>query len=270
MRVVVCALAKNEHLYINEWVKHYVDLGVDQIYIYDNDDKKSPFIGAYINKKYANKVTIKDIRGMRGKCLQHDIYTGFYRKYSRTFDWCLFCDIDEFLVGVDNIKKWLSTMKALQIRVKWRLFGDDDVIKRDMSIGVKDFFKNEIKESLTNDLLRKNNLENQAKSIIRGFMNGVIVNSCHYGSFYSPSGTKIIPSVLPNGKPCNSKVAITEDYSDQTIYLNHYMTKTLDEFIKQKLNRNDAVFNKSLKMNYFWRINKKTQEKLDYIKNMGL
>ena len=269
MRVVICALAKNEHLYINEWVQHYVNLGVDKIYIYDNDDKTSPFIGGFINKKYASKVEIKDIRGMRGNCMQHTIYTGFYNKYKRTFDYCLFCDIDEFLVGVDNIKTWLSKMKAYQIRIKWRLFGDDNVIKRDTRIPLMDFFHEEVKETLTNDLLRKNTLENQGKFILRGGIENVYINSCHFGSI-GRMNQQLIPSVLPSGKPCKSRTTIYEDYSEETIYLNHYMTKTLDEFIKQKLNRNDAVFNKSLKLNYFWRINKKTPEKEKYLKDIGL
>ena len=48
------------------------------------------------------------------------------------------------------------------------------------------------------------------------------------------------------------------------------MTKSLSEFINQKLNRNDAVFNVSLKLDYYWRINKKTPEKIAYLKNLGL
>ena len=75
---------------------------------------------------------------------------------------------------------------------------------------------------------------------------------------------------MPSGKPCKSKTAIDEDYSEETVYLNHYITKTLDEFINQKLNRNDAVFNQRLKMNYYWRVNKKTPKKLAYLKKLGL
>jgi len=269
MQVVLCAMAKNEHLYINEWVKHYVGLGFDKIYIYDNDDKNAEYIGSYIDRKYADIVEIKNVRGMSRVGLQHDVYTMFYWKYRNTFDYCLFCDIDEFLVGIDNIKTFLQGKSFMQMRIKWRLFGDDNVIKRDMSIPVKDFFKKEIKESLTNDLLRKNNLENQAKFIIKGGMSCVYINSCHYGSFGNLSNEPI-KSILPSGKPCASKVCINEDYSGETVFLNHYMTKTLDEFIKQKLNRNDAVFNKRLKLNYFWRINKKTPKKIAYLKNLGL
>ena len=78
MRVVVCAMAKNEHLYINDWVKHYISIGFDTIYIYDNDDVNKPSITDYIDQKYLPKVKIIDIRGQSGKCLQNDIYTKFY------------------------------------------------------------------------------------------------------------------------------------------------------------------------------------------------
>lgn len=49
MNNVICALARREHLYINDWVKYHIDLGFDHIYIYDNDDKKTPYIGDRID-----------------------------------------------------------------------------------------------------------------------------------------------------------------------------------------------------------------------------
>lgn len=260
MRVVVCAIAKNEHLYINEWVKHYISLGVDKIYLYDNDDIKSEYIGSYIDKRYADKITILNYRGLKKERLQNIVYTLFYYQYKGTFDYCLFCDIDEFLVGVSNIKEWLSTIKTPQVRIKWRLFGDDDTIKRDLRIGVKDFFKKEI--------IGKTKLENQGKFILKGGLNDFYFPSVHYAK--SQKTKKIYESCLPSGKPCQSELYINEDYSNETIYLNHYMTKTLDEFINQKLNRNDAVFNRNIKIDYYWRINEKTQEKIDYLKEKGI
>ena len=57
----------------------------------------------------------------------------------------------------------------------------------------------------------------------------------------------------------------------QKVFINHYMTKSLSEFVAQKMNRTDAVFDKrTLDFNYFWRINEKTQDKIDYLKDMGL
>ena len=80
----------------------------------------------------------------------------------------------------------------------------------------------------------------------------------------------VIPSVLPSGKPCWSKVAICENYSQESVFLYHYMTKSLSEFVNQKLDRNDAVYNQQIKIDYYWRINKKTPQKLEWLKERGL
>ena len=272
MEIVICALAKNENKYINEWVKHYVDLGIDKIYLYDNNDLDTPFVGDFIDNEYKYKVVIKNIRGQKKDKLQHDIYTGFYAKYGKTFDWCLFCDIDEFLFGITNFHSWLLQPQfkhAMQIRVMWKLFGDDNLIERDMNKSVVDTFHNEIHKTLNRNLIDKGNLELQGKALVRGNLPNVVIRSPHFASFNNRNN--VIPSILPSGKLCMSKVVIVEDYTKETIYLHHYMTKSLSEFIEQKLNRTDAVFGDiSIKLDYYWRINKKTQEKLDYLKAKNL
>ena len=270
MKVYLCALAKNEHKYINEWVGHYIKLGFDKIFIFDNDDKNAPYIGDFINKEYFPQIRIINARGIHRKNMQGEFYTNFYNIENKNFDWCLFCDIDEFLVGVDNIKTFLIKDRfkcCEQIRVKWKLFGDDDLIERDTTKPLLGSFKNEITYSLNNKLTTRIFLENQGKSFVKGKLNNIIFHSVHFAE--KPTSNLI--SCLPSGRHCKSLVEIKEDYSHEHIFLNHYMTKSLSEFIEQKLNRTDAVFSdRELKLNYFWRINKKTPEKLEYLKNMGL
>ena len=255
MNCCVVAIAKNEQTYINQWVKHYLKLGFDHIYLYDNDDKDTPYIGRYIDSRYARQITIVNIRGWKQPYLQHVIYNSCYQAHRFHYDWFLFVDIDEFLVGIDNVKDFLSQPKFhsyRQIRIKWNLFGDDGVIERDTNIQMKDFFKKVIAD---------NRLSNQSKSFIRG-RQYIRIASCHY--------VKDIKSCLPSGKECGFDFTL-DNYEDETIFINHYMTKTLSELIKQKLNRGDAVWNKrTINFDYFFQINEKTQEKLDYIKNMGL
>ena len=150
----------------------------------------------------------------------------------------------------------------------WRLFGDDNLIERD-TYKVYGEFKQVVRETLHRNLKQKGDLEIQGKFILKGGLPNVYISSPHFASFSSRDN--IIPSVLPSGREClNSGVRIREDYSNETIYLNHYMTKTLKEFVEQKLNRNDAVYNQALKIDYFWRINRKTQEKLKWLEDMGL
>ena len=104
--------------------------------------------------------------------------------------------------------------------------------------------------------------------IVRGGLDNVVISSPHFASFKRRDN--VIPSVLPSGRSCFSKVAITEDYSKETIYLHHYMTKSLQEFIDQKLKRTDAVYGYTIPLDYYWRINKKTTEKLEYLKSKGI
>lgn len=272
MRVVLCCLAKNEHLYINDFVKWYVNLGFDTIYIYDNDELDTKPIKECIDETLMNHVVIKNIRGFKREHLQHDIYTGFYAKYGKEFDWVLYCDVDEFLFGVDNIKDFLSDSKfnnIPQIRVKWKLFGDDDLIERDMSIPVYKALKQEVYETLGRSLSHKGNLELQGKAFVRGNLPNVIVRSPHFAS--RGYRDNILKSCLPSGKPCKSGIVIREDYSKESVFLHHYMTKTLSEFVNQKMNRTDAVFSDiRIKLDYYWRVNKKTDEKLKWLKEKNL
>ena len=272
MRVAVCAMAKNEQLYIKDWVDHYLKLGFDKIYIFDNDEKDKPkelLIKNILPKN--NRVEIFNIRGVNYERLQHDIYSHFYFQYNREFDWCFFCDIDEFLFGIKEIHSFLERpyfRTAKQIRVKWKLFGDDNLIERDMSKPVYEMFSHEIKKSLNKELNGKGDLENQGKMFVRGGLRNVVIRSPHFASFFKREN--VIPSVLPSGRGCWSKIEIKENYRNETVYLHHYMTKSLSEFVIQKLNRTDAVFNNKIPLNYYWRINEKTPEKLEYLKNLGL
>lgn len=267
MQAVVCAMAKNEHLYIKDWVEHYLKIGFDKIYIYDNDDIGAKDIRDFIPK--SNKVVVYDIRGQARERLQYDVYTEFYNAHK--FDWCLFVDIDEFLSGVKDIHAFLEQPQfrlAKQIRIKWRLFGDDNKIERDMSKPVYRCFLNVLTSSLDKSLTRPDTLQEQGKAMVRGGLPNVVVHSPHFASFKRRDN--VIPSILPSGRPCWSKIEIKENYRFEGVFINHYITKSLSEFVKQKLNRNDAVFNKSIKLNYYWRVNKKTKEKIEYLKNLGL
>ena len=270
MKVYVCALAKNEHLYINEWVAHYVKLGVDKIYIYDNDNVGEKDIYKFIDRKYSQHLVFVNIRGKHYKNMQGHYYKEFYELHKNMFDWCLFCDIDEFLVGINNIKDFLSRSyfkNFEQIRIKWRLFGDDNLVERDMTKGVMETFKKEITKPLSKDLKSVCKLHNQGKSIVKGGMNNIDFNSVHFGN----KPNRLLYSCLPSGNICKSGVEIHENYDKEKVFLNHYMTKSLSEFVNQKVNRGDAVFsNRKIKLDYYWRLNKKTKAKEKFLKDMGL
>ena len=256
--VVICAIAKNEHLYINDWVKHHLSLGFDHIYLFDNDNILSSFVGNYIDRAFADKITIFNVRGIKLRDLQVKCYNIFYRENHNEFAWCAFIDIDEYIVLRDwsNIHEFLSDRRFNNystIRLKWHLYGDDNVIKRDVSIPVINFFKNVITD---------NAISHQGKAILRG---GLDSNRIHILDHFTKIDGGVKDACLPSGEPCFSDYRI-EEYYDDSAYVNHYMTKTLDEFLNQKLGRGDAIFDKRMiSLDYFWRINSRTIAKIQYI-----
>ena len=264
-KCAICCIAKNENKYINNWVNYHLNIGFSHIYIFDNNDSSTPYVGDYIEQK--DKVTIFNKNNIHQQSFQLRCYQEFYDKYLNTFDWCAFIDVDEFISGVKDVRDWLSKLTDFEsVRIKWKMFGDDDVIERDESIPVQDFFKKPLHNSISEN----------GKAIVRGGIKDAVTGSCHYafrgtrnyleGLGGDRANIKLLKQCLPSGKPCNSRITIYEDYSQETIYLNHYMTKTLKEFIEQKFGRGDAIFERrDLNFDYYWRINTQTKEKLDYI-----
>lgn len=264
MKVVLCATAKNEHLYVNDWVKYYLNLGVDHIYIFDNDDPGSPYILDFVDEGIRDRVTIFDIRGKREDGLQQHSYTKFYTEHMNEFDWCAFFDLDEYLWGLKDIKKWLAGIPEnfKQVRIKFKTFDDNGLIERDISVPVY--------EALTHPHPTPYDLG--MKSIVRGGIQNIFIHSVHFSSF-DGRREKVLPQCKPSGLSCGvCQINIRTEalYSGETIFLNHYRSKTLSEFIRQKLNRSDCVFaDKSLTLDYFFATNDVTKEKLAYLKAKG-
>ena len=99
IKLGICTLGKNENKYIKEFITHYKELGVDKIFLHDNNDigfKNESFedvISDYIKDDF---VEIINYRGKRAP--QFKIYTECYKKNNKFYDWLIFFDIDEFIL----------------------------------------------------------------------------------------------------------------------------------------------------------------------------
>lgn len=254
---VICAIAKCENPYINEWVNWYYNLGFDHIYLFDNNDSSERYVGDFIEKK--DFVTIIPKNDIRQGGIQFKCYNEFYNKEKNNFDWCLFCDIDEFLTGVENIHDLLKNSKFdgfFQICVPWTLFSDGNIIERDLSSSVVESFKEKSKNTWENDIV---------KSIVRGGLENVFMRNHFCGELQGDH--KRIRSCLPSGTECTGEYHINEDSSNETVRLNHYKTKSLSEFLRIKVPRGDTLEFRTIDMKYYWNVNDKTEEKLRYIEN---
>ena len=257
MENVICAIAKNENKYINDWCHYHINLGFDNIYIFDNNDYNTDYIGDYIDDEIKNKVHILNINDK--KLQQQNSYNSFYHLFNHNFKWCAYIDIDEFIV----LDKWNNISQFVNdkifkvadiIRLKWHIFGDDNLITRPF---IQPIYKE------INKRILGHKYENQAKSIVKGNLKNVKFKSVHYPllNFKVPSQQYLSDGTRKPG----SKISISSQ-NKEPAYINHYITKTISEFFEQKLNRGDAARKRSINIDYFWLINKKTKKKQDFIK----
>jgi len=207
----------------------------------------------YIKDKVdSGKMIIDEIKHQT----QRTTYPAFYEKYKSEFSWCCIFDSDEFLIlnKHSNIKEFLNDQMfsdADAITVNWRLFGDNGNIYKTEG-KVVDRFPNPgaDQDTVETKVIVRGNLQNT------DFMIGhcCIVNN-------NPVRTKF----------CDGTPYIKMDPFHKVNYeyaaLNHYYTKSTEEFIKRKsIGRLDIItqthkraFTEFIKA--YWQHCEKTPEK---------
>ena len=120
-RVAIVCIAKDEDAYIHEWVDYHLMIGVDDIFIYEND-WRSGLVGGNIH-------TIP----FDGQYRQVYAYNHWLFRRSRDYDWAIFIDVDEFIALKRHsyIQGFLRDYGNLPegvdaIAVNWMMFGDNN------------------------------------------------------------------------------------------------------------------------------------------------
>ena len=140
-KISVGAVFKQEAHALEEWINHYLNHGVEHIYLindFSTDNYKQ------IIEKYKNNVTLYDsdiITNKHGK--QLIIYDKYFRPILHETEYLIIADLDEFLyspTSIDIKKKLAKFAQYSQIMVKWLKFGSNNHIKQPPSI-IKGFVK---------------------------------------------------------------------------------------------------------------------------------
>ena len=91
-KVCICTLGKEENKYIREFVIYYEKLGVDKIFLYDNNDKENEHFEEVIKDYIDNGfVEIFDWRGVEKPHLK--AINDCYIRNNIYYDWLIFYDI---------------------------------------------------------------------------------------------------------------------------------------------------------------------------------
>ena len=232
----ICAIARNEHKYLRDWVLYHLDLGFDKVFVYNHGNN-----GTFTH----DKLTIIPFEPKTG-CPQTEAYNDYVK--NNDFSWCAFIDVDEFITGDLSILDKVQNYDA--IRLYEKLYGDDELIYPTEG-PVYSRITHEIKQPMLHSKMivkkRDWNIDN--------------------------------PHVFRNKlKVCNSNLEEVnmgksmEYYNTRffnNLYIRHYRTKTLKEFCEQKLDLPRVYVPKEKRtFEYYFRVNKKTEAKLNYIRSL--
>lgn len=222
-KYVVFACAKNEDDYIIEWVEHNLKIGFDKVFIADNNDNQT-VLPAILSKYIADgSVQLFDCHGL--KKFQLYIYDMFLSESN--YKWCAYFDCDEFLELSQHksVKDFLSTVKEDCVLINWMVFGGgENYLRRD------GLLRDRFNEPVNPAPLFKENF--YVKPIVRSGKQFAGFRTTH-----SPT-PKYVPSYSLGGyvhADFQSHVYAPPRY--KYAYIRHYYTKSLEEWLQNKVKR---------------------------------
>ena len=256
--IVLCVIAKNENLYIKEFVEYYKKLGIKKIYLYDNNDINGENFNIILNK-YLNSEFVK-IKNIRGKSeIQTLAYNHCYKTNLNKYSWFLFLDVDEYLFIKNNrtLLNFLSDDRFLNcnsIFINYNEYGDSDLLEYDNRSILKRFTKS--RYGICGKSLTRGGLKNAKIDIHKPLY---INNYCN-----SEGGSE----ELFKDKISSSKIVVND------AEIKHFITKSLEEFYQRLIKGWPCVkkFSKGYyefvegRIRYYFSLNKITEYKYNKLK----
>ena len=277
-KFTICSIIKNEALGLDEWIRHHLDLGFNHIYLFEDFDSISH---AHITLNYKENVTlkrlcdIKEFKDHKGNPNRRiDLFNWFIRTQCDDIEWCAFIDIDEFIhLDIEQyhtleylFERYIGNMNSLALSQKF--FDANNCTSNQKSC----------KESYTHQYDH-----NTIFKVITYCTNiyGVEEKTNEYfermyKQFVHVSKVKNNETLFEdniNDFPNCGNVVVRKTYGNpdelnynfEMIWIDHYYTKSLDDFIEKvrrgSIDKNNPI--NWLGFDVFFKINK-SLEALDY------
>lgn len=252
LTTALCAIARHEEDYLAEWIDYHLDLGFDHIFIYDNDDPRDDAIEQLCRQeKWQQKVSVIDYRGRHAAQLA--AYNNCYETYGEQFDWFAFLDVDEFLTfgpetREQKIGRFLENAGSLDmILVNWLYYGDNGKVHQEPG-KVTERFPEGLPDAPAN---------RHVKTLVRSGLPVRFVRSPYVMDGAVRTGDDCLRTMPNNGTPEPFK-----NPSFEQLYVRHYGTKTIEEYIRNKVFRGaaDQLAN-PYRLDLFYSVNERSREK---------
>ena len=249
-KVAICAIGRLENRYAREWVEHYNSLGVDKIFIYDNNRISDGELFADVLQPYieAGFVEITYFDG-----LQKDAYEKCYRDHSDDYEWIGFFDFDELVCieKCNDIHNFMDGYEADVVSLNWMTMTDSGLTRYD---------ERPMAERFTQGTGEDFEINRHVKSFVRSGINGISFNDPHIPNAPALQCENVLHERI-------EQIPVQPKVIHSVAYIKHYNTKTAEEWATLKMRRLSPCgdeYNREMKaknVDYFFSINERTPEK---------
>lgn len=263
----ILTVIKNEHQYLDEWIKYHLDLGINHIFIFEDIDSDSH---KDICDKYGDKVSLDGIYSVLDEKTKieakqvkelnkYSVHHLYFRHalnhlkmlYAGTYDWCFLIDNDEFITLQEPYKSIQDVLNEFEdyeaFVMSWKCFGANGLIHKPNKGVVESFTKE-----------AEGKIANQVKTCykLKSFRNEFLYTLHH-------------PTDICNW--CNSDYLKNHNIATfSKIYIRHYITKSWEEYAWKRKVRG-YVWGRERDFDYFFKVNPdmldKKEELISQIKN---
>ena len=249
-KVAVCAIGRLENRYAVEWVEHYKRLGVDKIFIYDNNRVSDGELFADVLQPYIDSGFVEVVY-FDG--LQKQAYEKCYRDHNQDYEWIGFFDFDELVCIEDgrDIHRFLEDYEADVVSLNWMTMTDS---------GLTHYDERPMAERFTQGTGEDFEINRHVKSFVRSGINGISFNDPHIPNAPALQCENVLHERI-------EQIPVQPKAIHSVAYIKHYNTKTAEEWATLKMRRLSPCgdeYNREMKaknVDYFFSINERTPEK---------
>ena len=275
MESCIVAIAKNEELYLKDWIDYHKNLGFNHIFIIDNNDEN-------INTQFEIcknlNVKIFDMRGretVRNYGNQQGVYAAIYDFIKDNFPdikWICYIDIDEYL-NLDGkfINEFLEQEKFNDvdlIHFNWKCYGDNNYVYYEPRPVIERFTEPLPFDAMYENIYIPDNiyLNMHVKSILKVSNKIPFFSSVHTVEFKEEDHAKCVDV---NGDISDYRLS-WQPICYRGGHIKHFITKSTEEFCKRRLMDNpridgDLKRDKNIEINNYFSVNVKTYSKIKLI-----
>jgi hypothetical protein len=216
--LAVCAIAKNEGPYFEEWIEWHRAHGVEKFYIYDNEsnDDTAAVLAPYIASG------LVDYTFWPGKQQQLAVYDDCLERHRLDVRWLAFIDLDEFIVPArgGSLTGFLRRMEQYPaVEANWLVYG---------SGGQRERRPGSVMERFRRHAYPAHPLNSHIKSIVDPRRVACMIG-CHEAARLPGAGCAVdssggkITAHFNRREPVHGEVRV-----------NHYAVKSYDEFLDKR------------------------------------